>query len=184
MTGEKDWVLQLQQGRIVGVHSRSTQMPLQHVGFSKDNAGFADAKSYAQWTFMAVAGMAGASTTGTNGSAPAMGNGPLGTVAPGTGGAVDTGSGAPATAGNGGANAAPSAGNPGSGAGDSSAGNPGNGNPPDVAAPGNSTIGDCIQNYIFPQNNCAQKPPPMGTDNASCRAAYQAEYQSCAAGFQ
>jgi type II secretory pathway pseudopilin PulG len=56
MTGAPDWVLERMQERIVGVHSRSTQVPLRHAGFDADDAAFARANRYADWRFMAAAG--------------------------------------------------------------------------------------------------------------------------------
>ena len=168
MTGDKDWVLQRQQGRIVGIHSRSTDMPLQHAGFSREYQDFAKAQRYAQWTFMAVAGIAAASLSETNASAPA---------------AAGSGAGAPTVGGNSSAPASSGGDNVVLTTGGGATGSPGEANLP-PPAPRIGTMGDCIQNFVFAQNNCNDKPPPMGTDYASCRAALQAAYQSCAASLQ
>jgi len=54
MTGAADWQLELQQGRIIGVHSRSTRAPLRHANFPERYAAFADAHTYADWHFTAA----------------------------------------------------------------------------------------------------------------------------------
>ena len=54
MTGKADWQLDKAQGRIVGVHSASTRVPLRHAGFSLDDAAFEQAQTYADWRFSAV----------------------------------------------------------------------------------------------------------------------------------
>lgn len=170
MTGEKDWVLQLQQGRIVGVHSRSTDMPLQHAGFSKENQGFASAEHYAQWTFMAVAGLASGSLAEASALGPGSANG--------------AGSATPAVTGNSGTPSVPGSEAPGTNVTGGPTSPPGDGNPAPPPTPTIGSVGDCRQNYIFTQNNCNDKPPPMGTDYASCRAALQDAYNSCVASFQ
>lgn len=63
MTNEADWVLEKQGDRIVGVHSRSMEAPLKHAGFPAAEHGFAEAKTYAAWRFLALA---------DNSSAPAQ----------------------------------------------------------------------------------------------------------------
>lgn len=52
ITNSPDWVLVRSQGRIVGVHSRSTAAPLKRANFGEGN-DFAQAKSYADWVFAA-----------------------------------------------------------------------------------------------------------------------------------
>jgi type II secretory pathway pseudopilin PulG len=54
LTGRADWVLEQDGSRIIGVHSRSTDAPLRHAGFSPENAQFAVARNYAEWRFLAV----------------------------------------------------------------------------------------------------------------------------------
>ena len=54
MTGKADWRFELSQGRIVGVHSSSTAAPLRHAGFAPGDEGFADARDYTQWRFLAT----------------------------------------------------------------------------------------------------------------------------------
>jgi type II secretory pathway pseudopilin PulG len=53
MTGKVGWVLEMQQDRIIGVHSISNQVPLRRVGFPAVDAAFANAKSYGEWRFLA-----------------------------------------------------------------------------------------------------------------------------------
>lgn len=51
VTGRFDWVLVREGGRIVGLHSRSTQTPLKSDGFlARDNA-LRGGKTYADWLF-------------------------------------------------------------------------------------------------------------------------------------
>ena len=55
MTGRADWVLiRDAQGRIVGVHSRSSKAPLKRAGFDTEQRGFEKARRYADWRFSAV----------------------------------------------------------------------------------------------------------------------------------
>lgn len=55
MTGRADWVTILDaQGRIVGVHSRSSKAPLKRAGFDSEQRGFDKARRYADWRFSAV----------------------------------------------------------------------------------------------------------------------------------
>lgn len=59
MTGRVDWeVLRDAKGGIVGVRSRSRGVPLQTRGFAGEEAGFAQAKTYADWVFAPAAGQA------------------------------------------------------------------------------------------------------------------------------
>lgn len=55
MTGKADWGLVLQNGRIVGVYSRSTQSPIRRAGFDLAEERFQQALSYADWIFTANA---------------------------------------------------------------------------------------------------------------------------------
>jgi len=67
MTGKADWDLILAGGRIVGVRSRIERPPLLHAGFALADAGFAQAQSYRDWAFaaVAVASAAGAAGSGS-----------------------------------------------------------------------------------------------------------------------
>lgn len=56
MTDSDDWgLLRNPQGGIVGVHSRHPGVPIKTGRFPDDYAGFAEARSYADWKFAAVA---------------------------------------------------------------------------------------------------------------------------------
>lgn len=52
ITGSEKWGEVKVDGRIVGVYSLSTRTPQKQGGFSGENAGFADAKSYQDWKFV------------------------------------------------------------------------------------------------------------------------------------
>jgi type II secretory pathway pseudopilin PulG len=51
VTGKPEWSLILQQGRIVGIHSTSTQHPIKQDNFDDDDAGLAKKSRYADWIF-------------------------------------------------------------------------------------------------------------------------------------
>jgi len=51
MTGKADWGLVTQQGRIVGIYSRSSLVPYKQKGFKAADAKFSGKKSYQQWIF-------------------------------------------------------------------------------------------------------------------------------------
>ena len=56
MTNRTDWMLLRDaRGGIVGIHSRSPRAPLKTAGFGGEQAGFAEAKSYADWRFVVAA---------------------------------------------------------------------------------------------------------------------------------
>jgi type II secretory pathway pseudopilin PulG len=58
LTGSKQWgLLKDVNGRITGVYSLGKGGPLKQAGFAKTRAQFKDAKSYADWTFVAEAGV-------------------------------------------------------------------------------------------------------------------------------
>lgn len=51
MTGESDWKLILVQERIIGVASRSSEQPIKVSGFTTEQTGFEQARSYSDWRF-------------------------------------------------------------------------------------------------------------------------------------
>jgi hypothetical protein len=51
MTGKADWGFETQQGRIVGIYSRSSLVPYKQKGFNVEDAKLAGAKSYREWIF-------------------------------------------------------------------------------------------------------------------------------------
>lgn len=56
MTRDRSWgLLRNAEGRIVGVHSRSTAVPMKTSGFADAYQDFGAARSYADWKFAAVA---------------------------------------------------------------------------------------------------------------------------------
>jgi len=57
MTGRPDWgLVRLANGGIVGVYSRSTEQPVKTANFPAGYEAFMNAKSYAEWRFVTVAG--------------------------------------------------------------------------------------------------------------------------------
>ncbi len=52
MTGKADWVLVMQGGGIVGVHSASTQAPIKVSGFVERDKTLESKASYADWVFV------------------------------------------------------------------------------------------------------------------------------------
>lgn len=67
MTGKTEWGLVQVSGRIVGIHSLSTAVPIKQAGFEGDEQAFTGAQSYAEWVFGSVAQMptpAGGKTIG------------------------------------------------------------------------------------------------------------------------
>lgn len=55
MTRTRDWELVVENGQIVGIHSRSERQPLKIAGFGPDEVGFEQAKTYADWIFRPLA---------------------------------------------------------------------------------------------------------------------------------
>jgi len=51
MTGKADWGIVTQQGRIVGIYSRSSLVPYKRKGFNAADAKLAGAKRYKDWIF-------------------------------------------------------------------------------------------------------------------------------------
>jgi hypothetical protein len=70
MTGSADWQLELQQGRIVGLHSNSTKVPLRHANFPDRYGAFASAHSYADWHFSAAPSSTAAGSPGAPAPVP------------------------------------------------------------------------------------------------------------------
>ncbi len=56
MTGKADWGLEMQQGAIMGIYSKSTIQPIKKFGFDAGNEVFAKAKKYSEWIFTANPG--------------------------------------------------------------------------------------------------------------------------------
>ncbi|MBU1363610.1 MAG: type II secretion system GspH family protein [Gammaproteobacteria bacterium] len=52
MTVDGEWELIRQQGRIIGVASRSSDKPIKIAGFTAEQEGFDSAASYADWYFI------------------------------------------------------------------------------------------------------------------------------------
>ncbi len=52
MTADGEWELIRQQGRIMGVASRSSGKPIKIAGFTAEQEGFDSAASYADWYFI------------------------------------------------------------------------------------------------------------------------------------
>lgn len=51
MTRKAEWGLVQVSGRIVGVHSLSSAVPIKQAGFDDENRSFTGAQSYAEWVF-------------------------------------------------------------------------------------------------------------------------------------
>jgi type II secretory pathway pseudopilin PulG len=82
MTGSKQWgLIKDASGRITGIYSLGKGVPLKQAGFEKILAKFNDAKSYADWTFIAEPGKAGPG--GVPGAVPGAGPGPAPGAVPG-----------------------------------------------------------------------------------------------------
>jgi type II secretory pathway pseudopilin PulG len=56
MTADGEWGLIKQEGRIMGVASRSSDKPIKIAGFSVDQGDFEGAASYAEWRFISNGG--------------------------------------------------------------------------------------------------------------------------------
>jgi type II secretory pathway pseudopilin PulG len=52
ITYSKEWGLELQQGKIVGVYSLSDQEPIKKNGFPRQYDSFGSAKKYSDWKFI------------------------------------------------------------------------------------------------------------------------------------
>lgn len=59
ITGQREWGLVIEQGRIVGVHSLSEREPMKLSGFAPEDVGFEGAERYADWVFSADLAPAG-----------------------------------------------------------------------------------------------------------------------------
>jgi hypothetical protein len=51
VTGKSEWGLIMQQGRIIGVHSLSDQLPIKQDNFEPDDVAFRAKQHYADWAF-------------------------------------------------------------------------------------------------------------------------------------
>jgi len=54
ITGKSDWGFETQQGRIVGIYSKSTLAPYKQKGFNVVDANFLGQKRYKDWIFLSV----------------------------------------------------------------------------------------------------------------------------------
>lgn len=63
MAPDGQWELIRQQGRIIGVASRSERTPIKIAGFAAGQEGFETAKTYGDWRFVAETGGAPSSTS-------------------------------------------------------------------------------------------------------------------------
>lgn len=77
MTGVADWQLIRHQDGIVGLASRSHREPLKRRGFAAADQGFEDAKTYAEWRFVAPTPAPGAAAPGGPVPPPAPGGAPV-----------------------------------------------------------------------------------------------------------
>ncbi len=89
VTGKADWVLEIEGGRIVGLHSSSLDAPLRHADFGRGNERFAAATNYAGWRFLATDAAAAVATVAAwagNGApgSPLSGIGADASAAPGS----------------------------------------------------------------------------------------------------
>lgn len=51
LTGKKDWGVRLEGGRIAGVHSMASGLPIKEAEFAEDERFLVGAKSYREWVF-------------------------------------------------------------------------------------------------------------------------------------
>lgn len=56
MTADGEWELILQEGRIIGIASRSQESPIKIAGFSAEQSEFKGATSYTNWRFVSNGG--------------------------------------------------------------------------------------------------------------------------------
>ena len=54
MVADGEWELIRQQGRIMGVASRSTDKPIKVAGFTEEQNGFEGATKYSEWRFLSA----------------------------------------------------------------------------------------------------------------------------------
>lgn len=71
MSNAVDWQLIREQGRIVGIASRSTDKPVKIAGFSAEQAGFEEAATLADWRFVHSGGGLRPGSAGGSAAAPA-----------------------------------------------------------------------------------------------------------------
>jgi type II secretory pathway pseudopilin PulG len=90
LTGSSEWgLIKDGGGRVTGVYSLGKGMPLKQGGFEKAKAKFNDAKSYADWTFVAAPVNAAPVNAGPGNAGP--GNAGLGNAGPGNAGPGNAG---------------------------------------------------------------------------------------------
>ena len=71
MTGTQQWgVVTAPQGGVMGVYSRSEDMPIKKSGFDERNAAFAGKATYAEWKFVYVPPQASATGSANQGAQP------------------------------------------------------------------------------------------------------------------
>jgi len=54
VTRKSEWGTIRQGGQIIGVHSLSERTPMKMANFEPEDAGFENAKNYAEWAFLAI----------------------------------------------------------------------------------------------------------------------------------
>jgi len=74
MTADGEWELIRQEGRIMGVASRSSDKPIKVAGFAADQGDFEGAGSYTEWRFISSGGgqQANANPEAQAGGAPSL----------------------------------------------------------------------------------------------------------------
>jgi type II secretory pathway pseudopilin PulG len=81
MMPDGQWELIRQQGRIIGVVSRSQDLPIKIAGFTPDQEGFEGAVSYTEWRFISNGNVGQFSGPGAGAPASGAGGAPVPAVA-------------------------------------------------------------------------------------------------------